>query len=105
MVNGIVTNSGAFTINMTSASRASRFLQTGGLFVSTDAGGVHLRGHATLNVIEIYSITGGTNIVEGFVLSDSGDTVGTINFTNAAKIYVGSGGFSSQGTLSAINIA
>lgn len=104
MSGGTVTNTGAFTVRSSStASRGSRFLQAGGLFVSEETD-VRLRG-AAANVLVIYSVTGGTNLVGGFVLTDPADTVGTVNITNAAKIYVGAGGFSmGGGTLSAMNI-
>ncbi len=105
--NGIVTNTGPFNVRQITTGRGSRFIQTGGLFVGTDANGVNLRGNPTNNPIVIYSVLGGTNLVEGFVLGASGDTLGTVNLTNAAKLYVGSGGFSQNpnATLSAINIA
>lgn len=107
LVNGVVTNTGQFVMRQITAGRASRFIQTGGLFVGTDSTGVNLRGHSANNSIVIYSVTGGTNLVEGFVFGYDGDTAGTARVTNAAKIYVGSGGFAQNpnATLSAINIA
>jgi autotransporter-associated beta strand protein len=105
LADGTVTNTGTMLIRQGSASRASRFLQTGGLYVCSGAGGVNLRGHTSNNSIDIYSVLGGTNLVTGFVLGISTDTTGTIRLTNAAKIYVGSGGFSSQGTLNTKTIA
>ena len=104
IADGTVTNTGAFTMRQKTAARASRFLQTGGLFVSTASGGVHFRGQPANNAIVIYSVTGGTNIVDGFVAADVGDVAGTLNFTNAAKIYVGASGFTNN-TMSAINVA
>ena len=107
LVNGTVTNSGQFVIRQITAGRASRFIQTGGLFVGTDTSGVNLRGHSANNSIVIYSVTGGTNVVEGFVFGYDGDTAGTARLTNAAKIYVGNAGFTQNpnATLTAITIA
>jgi autotransporter-associated beta strand protein len=105
MANGTVTNTGDMIVRQGSASRSSRFLQTGGLYVCSGPGGVNLRGHTANNSIDIYSVLGGTNLVSGFVLGISTDTTGTIRLTNAAKIYVSSGGFSSQGTLNTKTIA
>ena len=44
VANGAVTNNGAFTIRQKTAARPSRFMQTGGYFVSTNNGGLHFRG-------------------------------------------------------------
>ena len=103
---GTLTNTGAFTVQQVTASRASRFVQTGGLF-SSEATSVNLRGHASANVIVIYSITGGTNLVGGFAIGNTAgtDTTGTLRFTNAAKIYIGSGGFTNFGTLNSRTIS
>ena len=100
---GIVTNTGNFVIRQGSANRGSRFLQTGGLFVSSGTN-IHLRGTAALNTLVVYSVTGGTNIVDGFLAADPGDAAGSLFFTNAAKIYVGSSGFSNN-TMTAINVS
>jgi fibronectin-binding autotransporter adhesin len=104
---GVVTNSGDMIVRAITAGRASRFLQTGGLFVSQGAGGVNLRGHGANNAVVIYSVLGGTNLIEGFALGTPGgtDITGTIRLTNAAKIYIGSGGITSQGTLNTKTIA
>ena len=95
---GAVTNSGGTIVRQITASRASRLWQAGGHFVS---GTVNLRGHTANNSFVFYLVTGGTNIVEGFALGTpgGGDTTGTIRLTNSAKIYIGSGGFTSEGTL------
>ena len=42
--------------------------------------------------------------MSGFLAADPGDVAGTLNFTNAANIYVGSAGFSNN-TMTAINVA
>ena len=104
VANGAVTNAGAFTIRQKTAARPSRFMQTGGYFVSTNNDGIHLRGQPANNAIVGYSVTGGTNIVSGFLAADPGDVAGTLNFTNAANIYVGGAGFSNN-TMTAINVA
>lgn len=101
---GTVTNSGDFTVRTTgTANRGSRYFQVGGLFVSTGPS-VRLRGQTAQNGLVTYSITGGTNLVNGFVLADATDTIGTVNFTNAAKIYLGSGGMTMEGSLTATNV-
>ncbi len=98
---GVVTNTGDFVIRQNTASRASRFMQTGGLFVSEGESGVNLRGHTGNNAFVFYSVTGGTNLVNGFVLGnpDGTDVTGTVRLTNAAKIYIGNGGMTSVGSL------
>ncbi|MDW7979259.1 MAG: autotransporter-associated beta strand repeat-containing protein, partial [Verrucomicrobiales bacterium] len=105
LVDGVVTNTGSFTIRQQTVARGSRFIQMGGVFVATDPTGVIMRGHSASNVIVIYSVTGGTNLVEGFTFGGTGDAFGWAMVTNAAKIYVGSGGFAIGATLGAINIA
>ena len=101
---GVVTNSGSFTVRQITGGRASRFLQAGGLVVSEDPNGVLLRGHTANNSVVIYAVMGGTNLVQGFVLGDASDVTGTLRFTNSAKIYVGSTGFVQNGFLNTINI-
>ena len=104
---GAVTNTGDMIVRQGTAARASRFLQVGGTFVSSGANGVNLRGHTANNTIVIYAVMGGTNLVQGFVLGTPAgtDTTGTIRLTNAAKIYIGGGGFTSVGTLNTKTIA
>ena len=91
-VNGIVTNSGTFTLQNATAARPARFLQTGGLFVTTDPNVVVMAGTATT----VYSVLGGTNIVGGFQFG-SGTSAGTASLTNQSVIYVGSKGVTSNG--------
>jgi len=107
LANGAVTNTGDMIVRQLTASRSSRFLQTGGFFVCSGVNGVNLRGHSANNSIAIYAVLGGTNLVQGFVLGnpDGSDLTGTIRLTNAARIYVGSGGFTSAGTLNTKTIA
>ena len=94
---GIVTNYGSVTINQGSAARGSRILQTGGLFVVPDPGVVNPNPTVTSS-LNVYSVTGGTNLVGGFYFGNSNLTsAGTVNFTNAAAIYVGSQGIASNG--------
>lgn len=104
---GAVTNTGDMIVRQGTAGRASRFLQVGGTLVSSGANGVNLRGHTANNTVVIYAVMGGTNLVQGFVLGNPAgtDTTGTIRLTNAAKIYIGSGGFTSVGTLNTKTIA
>jgi autotransporter-associated beta strand protein len=102
--NGTVTNSGTMTVRQGSGSRSSRFLHNGGIFQS---GSVNLRGHTNNNSIVIYSVAGGTNLVDGFVLGNPNglDTTGTIRLTNASKLYIGASGITSVGTLNTRTIA
>ena len=94
---GTVTNYGSVSINQGSASRGSRLLQTGGLFVVPDPGVVN-PNPTVASSLNVYSVTGGTNLVGGFYFGNSNLTgVGTVNFTNAAAIYVGSQGIASNG--------
>ena len=93
---GTVTNYGNVTINQGSASRGSRLLQTGGLFVVPDPNVVYPNPTVT-NSLNVYSVTGGTNLVGGFYFGNSNISPGTINFTNGAVIYVGSQGMAYNG--------
>lgn len=104
LANGGVTNGGTMTVRQVTGGRSSRFLQSGGVFVS---GSVNLRGNTASanNSISIYSVNGGTNLVEGFLLGGASDVTGTIRLTNAARIYLGAGGMTSQGTLNTRIIA
>jgi fibronectin-binding autotransporter adhesin len=108
---GTVTNTGGFIVHIiNTAGRPARFLQTGGLFVtsytndlSQDTNIVFLSPSGAAGVTAIFSVTGGTNIAGGFQFGDAVPNLGTANFTNAATIYVGSQGIASNGavTLSA----
>ena len=105
MAGGVWTNSGNFIVRQITSGRFSRFLQQNGLFVSTGTNGVHLHGFGTTNVVVTYSVIGGTNIVEGYVLGETNDTLGTVNFTNSAKLVVGSLGITlGAPSLSTVNI-
>jgi fibronectin-binding autotransporter adhesin len=48
--------------------------------------------------LNVYSVTGGTNIVGGIAFG-SGSGAGTVNFTNGAVMYVGSQGIVSNGAV------
>jgi len=93
-VGGIVTNSGTFALKNSTTQRPARFLQTGGLFVTTDPSEVVLNPSGTGDTA--YSVLGGTNEVGGIQLG-SGAATGTNYFTNSAAIYVGSQGIVSNG--------
>ncbi len=96
---GILTNTGSFVVGNQSGanSRQSRLVQLGGLLVSTDPAGVRV-GISNSTQVAQYAVLGGTNIAERLVLGDgsNGVTGLTINFTNASRIYVGSGGIVSN---------
>lgn len=96
---GTVTNTGAFIVGQQNGgnNRATRFLQTGGLVVSTAAEGVRI-GVTNSNQLIIYSVLGGTNIVERFYIGDTtnGAVNVNLNLTNAGNIYIGSGGIVSN---------
>lgn len=93
---GIVTNNGAVFINQGSASRFSRLLQTGGLFVVPDPAVVNPNPTVS-GSFNNYVINGGTNIVGGFYFGNTNGSAGTVNFTNAATIYIGSQGINWNG--------
>lgn len=96
---GPVTNTGSFVVGNQSGAnnRQSRFVQTGGLVVSEHAVGVRV-GMSNSTQTAQFSVLGGTNLAERFVLGDgsNGVTGLTVNFTNAGRIYVGSGGIVSN---------
>lgn len=101
---GIVTNNGSVFVNQGTSTRVSRFLQSGGLFVVS--GIVYPNPTATTNTVQIYSVTGGTNIVGGFYYGSTNESVGVganpvplVYFTNSAAIYVGSQGIASNGVV------
>jgi autotransporter-associated beta strand protein len=83
LVGGTVTNTGTFTLKNGTSTRPARFLQTGGLFVTTDPSTVIMSGAAD----SVYAVLGGTNMVGGFQFNGT-----TMYFTNTAAIYVGSQG-------------
>ncbi|HEX3626707.1 MAG TPA: autotransporter-associated beta strand repeat-containing protein [Verrucomicrobiae bacterium] len=96
---GIVTNFGTVFINQGSGNRASRLLQTGGLFVMPDPGVVNPNS-SVANAIALYSVLGGTNIVGGFNFGATNATViAMARLTNSAVIYVGSQGIVSNGAM------
>ncbi len=95
---GIVTNTGAVTINQGTSARGSRLLQTGGLFVVPDPSLVN-PNPTVAGSLNVYSVTGGTNLVGGFSFGNASAGAGTVNFTNAATIYVGSQGIVSNGVV------
>jgi hypothetical protein len=96
---GTVTNYGAGAfVNGGTAARASRLLQTGGLFVVPDPEIVNLNTTTAGANSAAYSVTGGTNIVGGFYFGASNSAVAsTVTFTNGATIYVGSLGIATNG--------
>ena len=98
---GIVTNNGSVLINQATSARGSRLLQTGGLFVVTNLVNPNPVASGTLN---IYSVTGGTNIVGGISFGYATSSAGNVYFTNGATMYVGSQGITYDGavTLNAI---
>jgi autotransporter-associated beta strand protein len=92
---GIVTNRGDMTVRQATSGRAARFLQTGGLFVGEGVNGARV-GVTNAGQVAIFSVIGGTNIIEKFLLGDLTNNSGTVNFTNGGTIVVGSGGISSN---------
>jgi autotransporter-associated beta strand protein len=95
---GVVTNYGNMIINQGTATRASRFVQSGGLFVVPDPGIVN--PDSTNSSSCIYAVLGGTNIVGGFSFGNLANTsTSTNNFTNSAVVYVGSQGIVSNGSV------
>jgi autotransporter-associated beta strand protein len=104
---GTVTNTGSFIVGNQSGanSRQSRFVQLGGVVVSTDTIGVRV-GISNSTQVAQFAVLGGTNIAERFVLGDGSNGVAglTVNFTNAGNIYVGSGGIVSN-NVNTLNVA
>ncbi|HEX7653527.1 MAG TPA: autotransporter-associated beta strand repeat-containing protein [Verrucomicrobiae bacterium] len=96
---GIITNWGSFLMKMPTASRTSRFVQTGGLFVNPTTNIIQLAPSAS-GAVALYQVTGGTNIVGGFQFGDSVPSVGTVTFTVGAPVYIGAGGIVSNGAAS-----
>ena len=90
---GVVTNTGDMVVRELTSARGARFLQTGGLFVN---GGTTRLALTNAGQIIIYAVTGGTNLTSGFLLGDITNNSGTLNFTNASKIYIGGGGMTSN---------
>ncbi len=95
---GIVTNMGSVYINQGTSGRFSRFLQTGGMLVVPDPGVVNPNPTVS-GSINNYTLNGGTNIVGGFYFGNSNSSPGSVNFTNAATIYVGSQGINWSGAV------
>ena len=96
LVNGTLTNSGTFTIKNATGTRPARFLQTGGLYVSTGTNVIVINPSGGGDTV--YSVLGGTNYVGGIQLG-VGVNAGTSFFTNSATIYVGSLGMGTNGAL------
>lgn len=95
---GLITNWGSVFINQGTSGRASRILQTGGLFVTPDPGVINPNSPAS-GEISIFSVTGGTNITGGFYFGNSNGAASTVNFTNSASIYIGSQGINWNGAI------
>ena len=97
---GVVTNNGSVLVNQGTSGRGSRLLQTGGLFVVTNLVNPNPTVSGSLN---IYSVTGGTNIIGGAYFG-TGSSAGNVYFTNGATLYVGSQGmgWNSAVTLSSV---
>lgn len=104
---GTVTNTGNFIVGQVTGvnSRPARFLQTGGLVVSTIADGIRV-GVSNSTQVAQCSLLGGTNFAERFLLGDGSNSSSglTVSFTNAAKVYVGSGGVVSN-QVNTLNVA
>ena len=96
LINGFVTNSGNFIVKNATPTRPARFLQTGGFYTGTSVNAVSLA--PTGNGDVVYSVLGGTNQVIGLQLGTL-TSAGTIFMTNAATIFIGSGGIATNGTL------
>jgi autotransporter-associated beta strand protein len=92
---GVVTNNGSVLINQGTSARGSRLNQTGGLFVVTNLVNPNPTVSGSLN---IYSVTGGTNIIGGAAFG-TGSSVGNVLFTNSAVMYVGSLGMTWDGSV------
>ncbi len=121
LVGGTLTNTGAFTLKNATVSRPARFLQVGGLFVNSSAAPVVMSPSGTGDTA--YAVQGGTNIISGIQFGAIVTTItsvtnvdinnvtnitsttnytgtpGVVYFTNAATIYVGSAGISSNGSV------
>jgi len=91
---GIVTNNGTFAMLQPTAQRTARFVQSRGMFVNPSANNMQLTPGAS-GAIDIYQLTGGTNVVNGFQFGNG--AAGTVNFTVGAPVYIGSGGLSING--------
>lgn len=92
---GVVTNVGNVLLNQVTSGRGSRLLQTGGLFVVPDPAIIN-PNPTTAGSLNIFSVTGGTNITGGLYFG-TGTSGGSIYFTNAAVMYLGSQGIASNG--------
>jgi autotransporter-associated beta strand protein len=94
LANGIVTNTGGFFVGQITSGRGARFVQMGGLMVNNGPTPVQL-GQTNIGNIAIYSVTGGTNFVPGFIIGGvqtNASGSATVNITNAGTIVVGSSG-------------
>jgi len=89
---GIVTNNGSVFVAQLN-NRVSRFLQTGGLFVVTNLVNPNPTFAGSIN---LYSVTGGTNLVGGILFGPASSGAGNIFFTNSAVMYVGSQGINAN---------
>ena len=90
-----VTNTGDSRVRMIgTASRPARLFQGGGLFVTM--GTNFLCPSNGVSAATAFSVTGGTNYTSGLQFGE-GTNIGIANFTNAATVYVGSGGIASNG--------
>jgi len=97
-----VTNTGDGRIRMiATTARPARMYQTGGLYVT--AGTNYLSPTNAAAAVVAFSVTGGTNYSTGFQFGELINT-GTVNFTNGAVMYLGSGGIGSNGVVT-INAA
>ena len=90
---GAVTNNGSVFVNQGSSGRVSRLLQTGGLFVVTNLVNPNPTFAGSIN---LYSVTGGTNLVGGILFGPASSGAGNIFFTNSAVMYVGSQGINAN---------
>lgn len=100
VANGAVTNTGPTIIHLgATTARPARFVQAGGWFVDAGPNIVTLSPSNAAAVVTSYAVTGGTNMVGGFQWGDPGGYLGTVNFTNAATIYVDAEGINSNGAV------
>ncbi len=95
-VNGSITNSGNLTVRNSTQNRPARFLQTGGSYVTTAAGLAIMNPTGAGDVV--YSVLGGTNQVGG-IQTGLAASAGTVFLTNAASIFIGTGGITTNGAL------
>lgn len=89
---GVTTNTGGVFLANSTTTRAARYIQRGGFFVTQ--GSVTNGGSGSAQAS--YSVTGGTNLVGGIRFGADGST-GISWFTNSATMYIGAGGISHNG--------